>query len=77
MIEMCHGSVEFPPLSGRGPDVRNSLPCLFSGPVDDVCCVLTGFDYGYTADDEHVWRTTINLECRSDVSFAVKLSMLR
>lgn len=66
MIELCHGSIEFPPLRNRGPDIRNSLPCHFSGPVTNACCVLEGFDYGYTDGDHHVWRTTINLECRID-----------
>lgn len=66
MIELCHGSIEFPLLRDRRPDTRNSLPCHFSGPVIDACCVLTGFLYGYTDADHHVWRTTINLECRID-----------
>ncbi len=66
MIEMCEGSLQFPALRDRGPDTRNSLPCLFSGPVRKACCVIHGFDYGYTDGDHHVWRTTISLDCRID-----------
>ncbi len=63
MIEMCAGDpIEFPPSVDSGPDTRNSLPCQFSGPVDEACCVLTGIDYGYTKKDHHVFRTTILLE---------------
>lgn len=66
MIQLCHGSIAFPALRDRGPDVRNSLPCHFSGPVRQACCVLEGFDYGYTDGDHHVWRTTVQLDCRID-----------
>lgn len=66
MIEMCHGDIRFDPLSSRGPDVRNSIPCLFSGPVREACCVLTGIDYGFTDDDHNLWRTMIDLQCRVD-----------
>ena len=66
MLEFCHGSIRFDPLRDRGPDVRISFPCHFSGPVRDACCVLTGIDYGYTDGDHHVWRTIIRLDCRTD-----------
>jgi hypothetical protein len=66
MLQFCHGSVTFPPLRDRGPDVRLSAPCHFSGPVRDACCMLTGIDYGYTDGDHHVWRTVIRLDCRID-----------
>jgi hypothetical protein len=64
MIELCHGSVFFPPLRDRGPDTRLSSPCHFSGPVNDACCVLTGINYGFTDEDHHVFRTTIRLSCQ-------------
>ena len=66
MIELCDGSISFPFVVGRGPDTRISFPCHFSGPVIDACCVLRGFNYGFTDGDHHVWRTTINLGCRID-----------
>jgi hypothetical protein len=61
MIELCDGSITFPPLRDRGPDVRLASPCLFSGPVNEACSVLTGVDYGFTDEDHHVFRTTIRL----------------
>jgi hypothetical protein len=61
MIELCDGSITFPPLRDRGPDIRLASPCLFSGPVNEACAVLTGVDYGFTDEDHHVFRTTIRL----------------
>ena len=61
MIEFIQGSVNFPSLKDRGPDMRLATPCLFSGPVQSACVVLTGVDYGFTDDDHHIFRTTIQL----------------
>ena len=66
MLQMKTGSVYFGPLDGRGPAMEASVPAVFSGPVTQACCMITGIDYGFTDDDHHLFRTTIRLEPRID-----------
>lgn len=75
MLQMKTGSIYFGPLNGRGPALETSLPQVFSGPVTQACCVITGVDYGFTDGDHDLWRTTIQLEPRIDQDVVTALAI--